>query len=169
MHVADRLSECSVTSAPGPGTATLLVEGDLVVTTTVVLEGAVNACLRSRPRTVAVDLARVRFMDGAGITALLTCRGRAATQRTRLVVTGPSPSLARLMRPEIRALLAIGPEPAAERAPRHGARPGRLLTCMACGATTEHVPGPQTRGPDGAVLVQWWSCTACDEGNTLLD
>ncbi|WGX97887.1 STAS domain-containing protein [Nocardioides sp. L-11A] len=180
MHVAERLSECSITSTGGPDAATLLVEGDLVVTTTAVLEGAVNVCLRGHPRRVAVDLTRVRFMDSAGITALLTCRGRAATQRARLVVTHPSPTLARVMRPEIRALLTVDPEAAV--APPPGPPPGpppepppeptvgqrRLLACLSCGATTAHVPGPRTLGADGEVIVQWWSCTACDEGNTLV-
>lgn len=159
--MADRVSECCVTSAWGPDSATLVVEGELTATTTDLLEGAVLACLRVNPHTVAVDLARVDFMDAAGIAALLDCRSRAAMQQARLVVIHPNRTLTHLMRPEVRALLAV--PPTADRAGR------RELPCIACGAITEHVPGPTTRGADGEVLVQWWSCTACDEGNTVVD
>jgi len=167
------LPECSITSEDDHEAAILHVEGELVGTTTDVLEGAVNVCLRRAPRTVTVDLARVHFMDSAGISTLLRCRGRATAQRARFTVIRPSALVTRLMRPEIRALLAISPAtdpvPRAADSPHPAARgPVRPLRCLACGTTTEHVPGPTTRGRDGEVLVQWWSCTECEEGNTVL-
>ncbi len=169
--MAEGLSECTVTSESGPDTATLHVEGELIAATSEILEGAVNACLRSAPRLVAVDLAHVRFMDSAGITALLNCRGRATAQRARLTVIRPNRTLIRLMRPEIRALLAVVPEPPpGDVSDRAGTQAeSRVLRCLACGGMTAHVRGPTTRGADGSFMVQWWSCTECDEGNTVLD
>ena len=167
--MAEVLYECTVTSEGGPGTATLHVEGELTAATTDILEGAVNACLRSGPRLVAVDLAHVSFMDSAGITALLSCRGRATAQRARFTVIRPSRTLTRMMRPEIRALLAIVPDGAPEAEPVRVPGDVRVLRCLACGGTTEHVRGPTTRGSDGEVMVQWWSCTECDEGFTVPD
>ena len=101
----DTQSECSVTLTAGADGARLHVAGELVATTAAVLEIALDRCLRERPATVAVDLSQVRFMDAAGISALLRHRHRAARHGTHLVVTSLNPFLIRLIRPEVRALL----------------------------------------------------------------
>ncbi|MBM0124529.1 hypothetical protein [Pimelobacter simplex] len=43
----------------------------------------------------------------------------------------------------------------------------RRLECLSCASTTDHVRGPVTLGPDGVVLVQWWTCRACPDGRTV--
>lgn len=42
-----------------------------------------------------------------------------------------------------------------------------LLSCLCCGRDTVHRPGPVTVGRDGTVLVRWWRCTECAEGQTI--
>jgi hypothetical protein len=48
-----------------------------------------------------------------------------------------------------------------------GADQIRRLDCLSCDTTTDHVRGPVTLGPDGSVLVQWWTCRACRDGRTV--
>ncbi len=43
----------------------------------------------------------------------------------------------------------------------------RRLECLGCGRRTDHVRGPVTIGPDGAILVQWWTCRECRDGQTI--
>ena len=67
---------------------------------------------------------------------------------------------------------APDPRVVAARIARHGPQaPGlsqiRPLECLPCGTTTDHVPGPVTLGPDGSVLVQWWTCRECPDGRTV--
>lgn len=135
------------------------VVGDLDITTTALLGAAVEACLEERPHAVALDLRAVRFMDGAGTAELLQCHDRARKRAARLRITHTSPAVQRMLAPALRSALAGEPDSASD------AR--RVLRCLSCGTRTVHVPGPTTRTTDGAVLVQWWSCTACEDGTTL--
>ena len=48
-----------------------------------------------------------------------------------------------------------------------GSREARLLECLQCGRPTRHVRGRVTYGARGALLVQWWQCTVCGEGETI--
>ncbi|TNM44237.1 hypothetical protein FHP29_05915 [Nocardioides albidus] len=60
--------------------------------------------------------------------------------------------------------------PTADSTPEVRARPlppVQMLHCLPCGACTPHALGPQTLAPDGSVLVQWWRCTECAEGQTV--
>ncbi len=43
----------------------------------------------------------------------------------------------------------------------------RPKQCLHCEVATPHVPGRRTFGINGDLLVQWWSCTRCDEGETI--
>lgn len=43
----------------------------------------------------------------------------------------------------------------------------RQLDCLVCEQRTPHELGPATYGRDGTLLVQWWSCTVCQEGRTV--
>lgn len=43
----------------------------------------------------------------------------------------------------------------------------RRLECLPCERVTDHVRGPATFGKDGSLLVQWWTCAECREGNTV--
>ncbi|MEV5000747.1 STAS domain-containing protein [Nocardioides sp. LML1-1-1.1] len=137
----------------------VVVGGNLDVTTVALLGTAVDACLEARPHAVALDLRDVRFMDCAGTTELLRCRDRAAAHSARLRLSHLSGAVDRMLSPTLRKALAAEP----------GRRPGaqRMLRCLSCGARAPHVLGPTTRATDGAVLVQWWSCTACEEGTTV--
>lgn len=91
--------ECSVTIESHPPNARIVIEGELVVTTTSFLEGAVTACLRERPATLTVELGGVRFLDCAGITALLTCCSRARSSGTRVHLVHPSGAVLRMVAP----------------------------------------------------------------------
>ncbi len=42
-----------------------------------------------------------------------------------------------------------------------------LLDCIPCGRATRHIMGRATYGLDAELLVQWWTCTACSEGETI--
>jgi hypothetical protein len=43
----------------------------------------------------------------------------------------------------------------------------RQLECLACEKITDHLRGPVTYAADGSVLVQWWTCLECQEGQTV--
>lgn len=140
--------------------AQVILGGDLDVTTVGLLGAAVDACLDKRPAAIRLDLREVRFMDCAGTTELLQCRGRAQRRRVELGITHTSAAVDRMLSPGLRKALA------GESAPPHS--PGhRTLQCLPCGTRTPHVPGPTTRSDTGTVLVQWWSCTSCLDGTTV--
>ncbi|WP_377319896.1 STAS domain-containing protein [Pimelobacter simplex] len=152
-------ADCSVATGIRDAVAEIAVVGDLVVSTTGLLEAAVTHCLHERPLRVRVDLHAVRFMDCAALTTLLECRARTRAQGALLTVIHPSPAVTRLLDPATRLALGVGVGVGQDRT--------RLLECLACAALTEHVPGETTVGPDGSVLVQWWRCTRCPEGNAV--
>lgn len=149
----------SITAEVERSAGLVVVGGDLDITTTALLGAAVNACLDERPRSIALDLRDVRFMDCAGTAELLHCRDRALERAAHLRLTHLSPAVERMLSPALRAALAV--EPGDELGRR------RVLRCLACGTRSLHVLGPTTRATDGAVLVQWWSCTACEDGTTV--
>lgn len=147
----------------------LVVNGDLDISTSPMLEAAFLSCLREQPPTIAVDLANVSFMNGAGIRALLVGRARAAEHRARFHVVRASKAVERLMTPGLRAVLAAAepvPAPHVPSAPQAPSRT-RVLECIECKLRTDHVKGPTTLRPDGSVLLQWWSCTECEEGKAI--
>ncbi|GAA3652779.1 hypothetical protein GCM10022237_10860 [Nocardioides ginsengisoli] len=43
----------------------------------------------------------------------------------------------------------------------------RQLECLSCEKITDHLRGPVTYAQDGSVLVQWWTCSECREGQTV--
>ena len=149
----------SITAEVERSVGLVVVGGDLDITTTALLGAAVNACLDEQPRSVSLDLRDVRFMDCAGTAELLQCRDRALARSARLRLTHLSPAVERMLSPALRQALAADP------ADELGHR--RMLRCLSCGARAPHVLGPTTRATDGAVLVQWWSCTACEDGVTV--
>lgn len=138
------------------------VSGDLDLPARELLEAAVVTCLHRRPLRGAVDLHRVTFMDCAGAAGLVRCRSRARAQDARLVVVDPSPAVTRVLTPPLRTMLGI-----ARSGPDEEPVKRRMLECICCGRTTAHVPGEQTVAADGQVLVQWWRCTECEEGNAV--
>ncbi|MDQ6525726.1 hypothetical protein RB608_19070 [Nocardioides sp. LHD-245] len=42
-----------------------------------------------------------------------------------------------------------------------------LLECLQCGRRTRHIKGRATYGVRNDLLVQWWHCTVCTEGETI--
>ena len=155
----------SATVLPDVRDAALVeVVGDLDLESRDLLEAAVVACLHQKPRTVSLDLHRVTFMDCAGTTGLLACHSRAVAQEARLVVVDPSTAVTRILPRDVAAALGIRAWPA-DLDP--GVGPRRRLECVPCGQVTPHVLGEQTIGTDGTLLVQWWRCTECEEGNTI--
>lgn len=142
----------------------LIVNGDLDISTSPMLEAAFLSCLRDQPPSIAVDLANVAFMNGAGIRALLVGRARAAEHHARFHVVRASRAVERMLTPGLRAILATAPEPAPVTAVPSRTR---VLECIECVRQTDHVKGPTTLRHDGTVLLQWWSCTECDEGKAI--
>ena len=53
------------------------------------------------------------------------------------------------------------------RRPAAGDGQVKQLECLACERVTPHGVGPATYGKDGSLLVQWWTCTQCQEGRTV--
>ncbi|KRB78463.1 hypothetical protein ASE01_04150 [Nocardioides sp. Root190] len=43
----------------------------------------------------------------------------------------------------------------------------RTVECLSCGSATVHVKGRVTHDRQGGLLVQWWDCTACEEGEAV--
>ncbi|QSR28495.1 hypothetical protein CFH99_22990 [Nocardioides aromaticivorans] len=145
-----------------PNGACVDVAGDLDLEARGLLEAAVITCLHARPPRVLLDLHRVTFMDCAGTKGLLACRVRAAAQDARLVVVEPSIAVTRVLTPEVAVVLGVDAASGTS-----GSVPSRRLECVPCGRRTPHVVGEQTVGTDGRVLVQWWRCTECEEGNAI--
>ena len=138
------------------------VSGDLDLEARELLEAAVITCLHARPPRVLLDLHRVTFMDCAGTKGLLACRQRAVAQDARLVVVEPSTAVTRVLTPEVAVALGVDAGSGTS-----GTVASRRLECVPCGRRTPHVLGEQTVATDGTVLVQWWRCTECEEGNAI--
>lgn len=150
--------------ATGVTSAYVDVAGDLDLAARDLLDAAVITCLHRRPPSVTLDMHRVSFMDCAGATGLLTCCSRALEQDVQLLVVEPSAAVTRILAPDVAAALGIQ-RPALDHDRGTGVR--RRLECVPCGRRTPHVVGEQTVAADGAVLVQWWRCTECEEGNAI--
>ncbi|HWJ10208.1 MAG TPA: hypothetical protein VNS46_12580 [Nocardioides sp.] len=68
--------------------------------------------------------------------------------------------------PSVPSPLEVATRFSREAAPEPGGRV-RQLECLACERETAHVTGPATYGRNGELLVQWWTCTECEEGRTV--
>ena len=75
----------------------LCLEGDLDLATFDPLSGILAEILEQRPATVAVDLARVSFLDSTGIRCLVNAARAAATEGCKLVVRRPSATVVRVL------------------------------------------------------------------------
>lgn len=43
----------------------------------------------------------------------------------------------------------------------------KTAECLCCGTTTVHARGEASYDAAGALLVQWWKCTQCDQAETV--
>jgi anti-sigma B factor antagonist len=73
------------------------LEGDLDLATVEPLSGILREILEQRPATVAVDLARVSFLDSTGIRCLVNAARAAETDGCKLVVRRPTATVVRVL------------------------------------------------------------------------
>jgi len=73
------------------------LDGDLDLATVEPLSGILREILERRPATVAVDLARVSFIDSTGIRCLVNAASAAATDGCKLVVRRPTATVVRVL------------------------------------------------------------------------
>jgi anti-anti-sigma factor len=77
---------------------TLRLCGELDISNRNRLRSAIATALDSRPELLAVDLARLKFMDCSGLRVLVLAHNDAAAQHCQLHLAGARPVVARLMR-----------------------------------------------------------------------
>lgn len=73
------------------------VDGDVDVSQTLALRDTLAEALGDGSRKVLVDLAGVEFIDSAGIGLLVTAHRRAQGAQGALVVSGVTPTVARVL------------------------------------------------------------------------
>jgi anti-anti-sigma factor len=80
------------------GTFTVVrLSGELDLATEEALAAVADRVLASAPRIVRLDLTEVTFCDARGLAAILGLRARVVADQRRLVLTGVSPPLLRLL------------------------------------------------------------------------
>lgn len=75
----------------------LRLRGELDVTGKDLLEDAISTAVGSRPRTLAIDLSGLAYMDCAGASVLGRTHDLLAAWPAELLVTGAQPIVARLL------------------------------------------------------------------------
>ncbi|HZI75238.1 MAG TPA: STAS domain-containing protein, partial [Gemmatimonadales bacterium] len=78
------------------GTATLVISGELDVTTTPLLSRQLAQILECRPQRLVFDMSGVDFIDCAAIR-LIALTGRFLPEGRRPVIRSPSPAARRLL------------------------------------------------------------------------
>jgi anti-anti-sigma factor len=78
------------------GTVICVPKGNLEATTVSTFRGAVALCLGERG--LIIDLSSVRFIDGAGLTAVVGAIRRAQDHRTRVAVVVPAGTLRNVLK-----------------------------------------------------------------------
>jgi len=81
---------------PGAGTATLVISGELDVTTTPLLSRQLAQILEGRPQRLVFDMSGVVFIDCAA-ARLIAGTGRFLPEGRRPVIRSPSPVVRRLL------------------------------------------------------------------------
>jgi anti-anti-sigma factor len=83
-------------TARSPDQVSVVLEGEVDLSTADVLGNLLAEVLEERPSKVVVDLAGVSFLDSAGVKCLLAARTAAATGGCRLVVRRPTRAILRI-------------------------------------------------------------------------
>jgi len=76
---------------------TVTVAGEIDLDTAGRFRDAALSALTAAPKTLRLDLAGVSFMDSTGLHALMATKRRADLAGVQLVLTRPSPTVARLL------------------------------------------------------------------------
>jgi anti-sigma B factor antagonist len=76
--------------------ATMVVTGELDLTTRAVLAEQLSAILRTRPRRLILDLAGTGFID-CGTARLIVSAGQSLSEGTRTVIRRPSRAVRRVL------------------------------------------------------------------------
>jgi anti-sigma B factor antagonist len=77
--------------------ATITVEGELDHTSVEQFRTCVLEVLDTKPRSITVDAAALRYTDSFGLSALLRARGLAFVDQVAFRIRDPSPQLRRLV------------------------------------------------------------------------
>ena len=73
-----------VTTKTADGVATVVLEGELDISTAPVLDATLADVERNGTATLLLDMARVRFIDSTGLRSLLSARSRAEASGQKL-------------------------------------------------------------------------------------
>ena len=73
------------------------LDGELDLATVEPLSGILREILEQRPATVALDMARVSFIDSTGIRCLVNAASAAATDGCKVVVRRPTATVVRVL------------------------------------------------------------------------
>lgn len=90
----DRLT---ISVSPGPGYLVVSVAGEIDTVTASQFREQLASVITCGARRVVVDLARVTFMDSAGIGVLTATHRVLAVQQGSLAVVSPSPAVRRVL------------------------------------------------------------------------
>jgi anti-sigma B factor antagonist len=77
-------------------TATVMITGELDLTTRPVLAKRLSLVLRTKPRRLVLDMAGAGFLD-CGTARLIASAGRLLPDGSRLIIRHPSPSVRRVL------------------------------------------------------------------------
>jgi anti-anti-sigma factor len=78
-------------------TETVVVRGEVDVTTAPLLRAVLDTVIGRRPTRVEVDLSGTTFLDANALSTLAAVRRRLAARRAVLVLRDPSPAARRLL------------------------------------------------------------------------
>ena len=84
-------------TSPAPGTACLLLSGELDLATGPLLVTALDDVLATRPQRLVVDVRDLAFVDLVGLDALLGAQRRLAAQGGTLVLRRPTDLVRRVV------------------------------------------------------------------------
>ncbi len=76
----------------GGAVPTIVVSGEIDISTSPQLEKALRRALETRPQQVVLDLSAVRFIDSSGVAVLVR-----AAARVEVVLRDPSPQVHRII------------------------------------------------------------------------
>ncbi|GAA1003684.1 anti-sigma factor antagonist [Acrocarpospora pleiomorpha] len=95
MNVID-LSPLGVVSPSAP--TIIRLSGDIDILTSPELRRRLTSTLRYSTSLLILDLSGVSFCDASGLSVLVGIKNRARTMGITLALTGPRPSMSRLLR-----------------------------------------------------------------------
>jgi anti-sigma B factor antagonist len=96
MSTTEQMTLTLSTSVVG-ATALVAARGELDIQSAAELDAAVDALLEQQPRTIAVDLRELEFVDSRGLRAIVLAHRRCAARDVRFAVIRGTRQVARLL------------------------------------------------------------------------